>query len=105
MMDNAKNTHNCSSFPLNGVEISKVERFPGISRKPWCLIVRREATEQDLQENTTLENEGDIIWETYVEISHCPYCGQQLSKSMKDSPKDFGKIRHYDHSGWDTVIG
>ena len=71
----------------------------GISDAPcaWTLIIRREATEQDLEENNCLEMVGDTIWETRLEISHCPFCGEELAGHER---KCEGRFAHLGSSGW-----
>ena len=65
--------------------------------KAWTLIIRREATEDYLEENGYLEMVGQTLWETHLEISHCPFCGQGLGE---DGGTCEGQFVHVDHSGW-----
>ena len=62
----------------------------------WQLIVTREATENDLQKNHYLENIGDDIWSTIVEITHCPFCGAKLRTTKLNQIK----FVHFDSSSW-----
>ena len=62
----------------------------------WQLIITKEANENDLEENHSLENVGDTIWETVVEINNCPYCGIKL-RDEKLNKIDFV---HFNLSGW-----
>jgi hypothetical protein len=39
----------------------------------WQLYIQREATEQDLLEKGLYEYVGETIWQTGIEISHCPF--------------------------------
>jgi hypothetical protein len=66
------------------------------------LHVCREATEQDLGQNHHLEGIDDVIWETIVEITHCPYCGANLPDAVL--PDEGAKFVHYDYSGYDMEI-
>lgn len=63
----------------------------------WNLCIRRLANEQDLEENHYLESEGDIIWQTTVEILYCPFCGAKLEGARKFE----GEVSLYEGaSGW-----
>ena len=66
----------------------------------WRLIIRREATQDDLMESHLLEEEGETIWETSLEITHCPYCGELLYDEHNMQPEDVGHFVHYDYSEW-----
>lgn len=66
----------------------------------WRLIIRREATEDDLEENHYLEEEGETLWETSLEITHCPFCGMSLLGKKDKMYEDYGKFSHDDFSGW-----
>lgn len=94
--------HDCKFLPKSGVLIYKDCTLGENNRNPWCLHIQREATEKDLEENGYLENIGDIIWQTCVEIVYCPYCGEKLEK--EEFPAGFGKFRHMDFSGWDMKV-
>ncbi len=87
--------HRCPSMQKSGVEVAYSENGIGGGEAAWILIIRREATEEDLEENHNLEIVGDTIWETMLEISHCPFCGEQLGETG-DSCK--GNFMHLDHS-------
>ena len=60
--------HHCVQMPRAGVSICwAAARFD--SEDPgWCLFVERVATANDLQENHYLEEVGDTLWTTAVEI-------------------------------------
>ena len=77
-MKNSWKQHECEKLPSTGVQIlyamDNVER----NAMTWRLIIRREATEEDLEENHHLEEEGETLWETSLEILHCPFCGKHL---------------------------
>ena len=69
-------------------------------RATWQLVVAREATEYDLENNHYLENVGDEIWSTVIEINNCPYCGEKLREESLDSIE----FAHFDSSGWSVDI-
>ncbi len=97
--------HRCPAMPDNGVVIYH-HRHPRIRKtSTWQLWILREATEQDLEANSVLNEVGETIWETIIEIAHCPYCGQCLPAEKRDLPPDFGKFVHMDHSRWHTCYG
>jgi len=93
--------HQCSSLPKTGVQV--IYSRNGIEgRNSACdLIIRRESTEEDLANNHYLEDVGETIWETVLEISHCPYCGELLDKSGSICE---GKFLHRDCSGWSVKV-
>ena len=65
--------HTCKAFPKSGVYLHFDNEVPA-----WTLNIQKEASESDLEENHHLENVGDIIWLTSMNILCCPYCGEQL---------------------------
>ena len=97
MRENDSNLHQCSLMPKNGIDIFYSGEGEGGLPNVWNLVVRREATEEDLEKNHYLEDVGETIWETLIEISHCPFCGFQLSS---EKPAQEGKFLHRDYSGW-----
>ena len=66
----------------------------------WQLVITREATEEDLQNNNHLENVGDEIWSTVVEINNCPFCGEELRKEDLSTME----YAHFDSSGWSIDV-
>lgn len=93
--------HDCDQMPKSGVSIRSGAAYFEVEDLGWCLFVERLATEDDLQENHYLEEVGDTMWTTAVEIRHCPYCGVELLDARtRDLPDDFGRFVHIDSSGW-----
>jgi len=92
--------HDCGELPKDGIQI--LYSIDNIFRRDnaWRLIIRREATAEDLMENHHLEEEGETIWETSLEITHCPYCGKYLYENRDVNFKEIGNLVHYDLSGW-----
>ena len=91
-------THICRGMPPSGIAIQLHNEYLR-SNPTWYLFVERQATEDDLQENQHLEDIGETIWTTAVEISFCPYCGHELLKG-EETPADLGRFVHMDFSGW-----
>ena len=94
--------HECDYLPNTGVSIVYADCFLHGEEAVWNLVIERQATEEDLEENHYLENVGDSIWQTIVEIYCCPFCGCTLSK-----PKDKGQAGnfiHQDSSSWNLRI-
>ncbi|MBF0266089.1 MAG: hypothetical protein HQL46_12525 [Gammaproteobacteria bacterium] len=95
------NTHECENLPPQGIYIEcsdcKAEK-----KIIWNLYIQREATESDLEENHYLETEGEAIWTTILEITHCPYCGIHLPGLDNIDKKSYGKFTHIDSSGWSS---
>jgi len=79
----------------SGISIERGAHFP---HKPdsWSLVVTREATEDDLEDNPYLEHVGDEIWSTIVEVAYCPFCGEMLGE-LKNGDAEFA---HFDSSDW-----
>ena len=85
-------THQCVNQPTS-VWIERDSGYFG-KDKSWVLVVARLATERDLEENHHLEEVGEAIWSTVVEVSHCPYCGICLGEIQCGE----AEIVHFDHS-------
>jgi len=66
----------------------------------WQLVISREATEDDLNNNHHLENIGDEIWSVVAEINSCPYCGGKL----REKPINDGEFCLFDSSGFSVEI-
>jgi hypothetical protein len=74
--------HICKLQPISTrVEYSR-DSFHGDFT--WQLVLSREATKEDLENNHCLENVGEELWSLVAEINNCPYCGLSLSKPKKD---------------------
>ncbi len=99
-MSKNSNVHECVQLPDKGVYIA----FSDDGEAAWKLYIQREATESDLEENHYLETEGDVIWTTMLEITHCPYCGIQLPGLENIDKEVYGKFQHIDSSGWSSKI-
>lgn len=87
--------HNCEALPKTGCSIYIEEDDPA-----WTLSIYKEATESDLEENHHLENIGDIIWGTRIEILYCPFCGEKLTELESVEPDGYGQSKHNDFSRW-----
>ena len=70
--------------------------FPG----HWCMQIQKSVTQFDLEQNSSLVNVGDSLWETVIEINHCPYCGEALTGNKQRSQQ----FRHIDYSGWTSKV-
>ena len=92
--------HECEQLPREGVQILFSMDNRKRKSKVWHLIIRRKATEEDLMNNHILDHEGQIIWETHLEITHCPYCGHKLFELTESNLKEFGQFYHSDFSEW-----
>lgn len=89
--------HQCDAIPA-GIRIEPGSGYLGADTQ-WVLVVSREATEADLEENNYLEDVGDEIWTTAVQIACCPYCGERLGH-LNEREDAFA---HFDCSGWMAV--
>ena len=90
--------HECDFLPITGVSIIYAESLLCGEHDAWNLVIEREATEEDLEENHYLENVGDTIWQTVMEIHCCPFCGSVLSQSREKGK--VGTFIRYDMSRW-----
>ena len=90
------NVHECNSLTKNGVYLNYDNERPS-----WTLTIQKEATETDLEENGYLENVGDIIWVTSIDIRYCPYCGEQLPGLESIDLAGCGHFQHHDFSRWE----
>ncbi|MBT6702453.1 MAG: hypothetical protein HOB14_12380 [Gammaproteobacteria bacterium] len=89
------NEHKCNSLPNSGVYLHFDDEVPA-----WTLNIQKEATESDLEENHHLENIGDIIWLTSLNILFCPYCGEQLPGLVSIDKSNYGYFQHNNFSRW-----
>jgi hypothetical protein len=101
MNEESYKLHKCSEMPESGIYIYFCREDGEGYANAWNLLIRRESTEEDLEENHYLEEVGEPIWETLLEISHCPFCGEQLNKGK--SSRD-GNYLHRDYSDWSLKI-
>lgn len=93
--------HDCGQIPNSGIAIRCGSAFFENEDLSWCLFIERLATEEDLQENHYLEEIGEQIWTTAVEIKFCPYCGVELLTNKPGGlTEEFGYFVHIDSSGW-----
>lgn len=56
-----------------------------------------------LEANHHLEEEGDIIWQTSIEILCCPYCGVALAAEGLSEKPCFGARKSFSFSSWNGV--
>ena len=48
----------------------------------WQMMISRLATSADLEENHYLQETGELIYQTILPVSYCPYCGDRLSDKV-----------------------
>lgn len=92
--------HKCDKLPSTGIDIYFHEDSSFRDHAVWQMWITREANEEDLEENHYLEEIGQTIWQTKVEISFCPYCGQSLYPEGHKLDDDHGEFDHADYSRW-----
>jgi len=90
--------HKCN-FQGAGIRIEKSKSYLH-EDFTWQLVISREATEVDLENNHHLECLGQEIWSTVVEINNCPYCG----KKLRDESITDGKFALFDSSGFSIEV-
>ena len=95
--------HECEHLPKSGVYIDFTDDVDNEEEHAWYLNIHREAEESDVMENHYLD-EGDDIWSTMLEITHCPFCGEKLPDLDKVDKKSYGKFSHIDSSGWSSKM-
>jgi len=91
--------HKCKNLP-KAVEIYFTDGYFKRLESTWQFNIYRESTEEDLQESHLLEEVGETMWSTTIEILHCPYCGKKLSNDLPDKIKDYGKFVLHDHNSY-----
>ena len=96
--------HRCDRLPPEGVLVVSADQYLDGDDWSWCLMVRREATDRDLEENHYLETVGETIWYTVVGIAHCPYCGTRLPGDDAAPAVRDAEYRHVDSGGWKSAI-
>ena len=90
--------HKCEFLP-EGIRIEKSRSyFHG--EFTWQLVISREATEDDLNNNHHLESVGEEIWSVIAEINNCPYCGCKLRENSTNN----GEFRLFDSSGFSVEV-
>ena len=99
--------HVCQADLPKGVSIH-------VSGTNGTLLLRREATEADLEKSVYLENVGDTLWDLAAEISYCPYCGEKLFSGVvmgtktkagaNPSADPYGHFQLTDHSTWMSKV-
>lgn len=77
-----ENTHSCKSILLGEVWIDNDEGGC------W-LNINHMATEQDLEENSYLEELGQTIDSVVLNVLYCPYCGVKLDESRDETIPTF----------------
>jgi len=86
--------HKCNKIPQDDIRIVYSNHYGQRNEHVWCLVVERTATEEDLDENHYLEEIGQILWSTQIEIRHCPYCGKELFDPEINKMEDYGQFLH-----------
>ncbi|WP_027851781.1 hypothetical protein [Marinospirillum insulare] len=66
--------HRCESLKL-------AEAWYEVVEGDFFLNLIRVATENDVQENHYLEEEGQVIEAVTIPVLYCPYCGERLEES------------------------
>ena len=94
------NIHQCDALLTKGVSISHTVYFR--ETPTWCIEIYREATEEDLENNHYLEEVGESLWQTVVEIRFCPYCGASLYDPDAEPENNTIEFMHLDQTGWKT---
>ena len=101
-MDIAEYEHRCKFIPSQDIHIYRSESVLHSEVWDWFLVIQRCADESDLEKNHYLDEIGDLIWQTVVGISYCPYCGDALeSAKCHDTSRD-AEFRLVDSSGWSS---
>ena len=89
--------HKCKNLPRNGIDVFYSVDNTFRKTGTWQLVIRREVTLEDLENNHIFEEEGETIWETFLEITHCPFCGIYLLEADQPKYDDVGYFVHYDY--------
>ncbi len=90
--------HQCDQLPDKGLQIFFPHKESECFQNSWNLIVRKNATSEDLEKNHHLDEIGETIWQTVIEITHCPYCGVELPIEQSNTIKCKGQFTHHNFS-------
>jgi hypothetical protein len=96
--------HECQRLPKNGIRVIYSDEYLGKNEFCWQLEISREATEEHLEENHHLEEIGQTIWTTVVEIECCPYCGESLYSEKMGTDTEQAEFLHIDSSSWNCKV-
>lgn len=96
--------HRCDWLPPEGVFVVSADQYLDGDAWSWCLVVQREATERDLEQNHYLEVVGETIWYTVVGIAHCPYRGARLPDEDAKPSVRTAEYHHVDSTEWSSVV-
>ena len=69
--------HRCKSMDL-------AEIWLEISEGECVLNINRVATEEDLEQNSYLEEVGQIIEFVGINVKFCPYCGEKIHEPSSE---------------------
>lgn len=84
------NTHQCKSMDHGEVWIEQDD-------DGHQLNINHVATEQDLEENSHLEEVGQTIDTVVLNVLYCPYCGVKLDQVRDETIPTF---TFHDYSKW-----
>jgi len=92
--------HDCGKLP-EGITIV---HDPGSQSMGtgWWMWMTKEATEEDTETATMIEEIGETVWENQMEIVFCPFCGERLL--MEEPPQGYGRFRHLDEREWNVEV-
>ena len=86
--------HRCAATLEDAHEFSIYQE----ENENWILAVNQVATESDLEENSHLDEVGDSIYQSEMEISFCPFCGEKLANTFKNRTY---AVQFNDSSKWE----
>jgi len=84
------NPHQCKS-------IRQAEAWIDKDEGEYWLNINHVATQQDLEENSFLEEEGQTTDSVVLNVLYCPYCGVKLDESRYETIPTF---TFHDFSKW-----
>lgn len=87
-------THECSYLPEDVISIFCSDEVKEDGQLIWQMLISHKANEDDLENNHLLENVGDLIWQTSVQIQYCPYCGDKLERQLTQQKQPY--YYHFD---------
>ena len=82
-------THECSYLPEDVISIFCSDEVKEDDQPIWQMLISHKANEDDLENNHLLENVGDLIWQTSVQIQCCPYCGERLERELTQQKQPY----------------
>lgn len=88
--------HDCGKLP-KGVTVFH-DAGNEMMGSGWWMWMTKEATEEDMDTGTMINEIGETVWENRVEVVFCPFCRERLLEL--EPPEGYGRFMHSDFREW-----